>query len=180
MTGEKWDLPKPFQLTSELLAAADAQQKIWASEVNQPFARLSPSARARGRAALIAADVSATPADRADAYATIGRFDEAAAVCADEALFAEYTELWTVMIKDDNEWCNHPKSFQYVERDVYSIRHESDAHLLRCNQCGFRNLVAVLPEPIADLRRKRMESREKMRGMAPLEAKQLFGRNSGG
>jgi hypothetical protein len=74
---------------------------------------------------------------------------------------------------DDDEWsCGHKKWFSYDgqrhpnyfrERDLWSPRHGRVVSVIRCNECGFRN-IRPLPEDLAEMSRLREEARKGARG----------------
>lgn len=161
MTDEKWSLPARFQATPETLPEFDKQQQEMAAA--SPFST-DPKLREMQRAQIIATDPSCSPTERAEAYLTLGRPDLAVQVPGlSKEEWSRCGHIHWANERPDDEWCGHAQSAQFVERDLYSASREAHGHLLRCNICGFRNLVLELPEHIAEGRRKRAEARRKAR-----------------
>ena len=164
---EQWHLPEKFRLTAEALAANDERQREWRALFGA-FTPVSPQQKARRRALTTrdhyeaAGNTHLLPAQQrvelAAAFAELGRFDLAAMTSPAETERAEYYDIWLAVLKSESEWCRHPEKHQYAERDVFSVKLDRDAILLRCNLCGFRN-VAALPNHIAEGREKRKRYR---------------------
>lgn len=179
---QKWSLPEKFRLTDELLEQNNQRQREWRETLGVPT--VSPQHKARQRALLVrqeyeqAGNTSLLPATQlsqlAEAYATLGRFDKAADLAPTDGERAEYLEFWSAVWRDDSASCAHGDGHYYAERDVFSVKLDADAVIMRCNMCGFRNCVP-LPAEIEDQRKKRRAAREKFSGRHPLEVKQEFG-----
>jgi hypothetical protein len=182
-----WQLPEKFRLSAdldserqkEILRQSEDKQKEWKSLYGQPFAQTSPQIRERARAVILKDEyeaygienlVESQRTELAEAYAILGHFDRAAELAPTTELKVEYVQVWSAVWRDDSAWCAHGKSSQFAEKDIYSVKHNADALLLRCNECGERN-VAPTPKHIVDGRKKRQSVRESFSGLKPLEAK---------
>ena len=175
---ESWSLPEKFWLTDELLEKNNERQRVWREELN--FVQCSPQQKARQRAlttrqsyerAGITHLLPAQLSELAAAYAELGRYDKAAELEPDVHQRVEYDSILLAVWRHDSDWCRHPEKHQYAERDIFSIKIDADAVLLRCNECGFRN-VRSIPEHIAAGRSKRENARVLYGGRAPLEVLQ--------
>jgi hypothetical protein len=164
-----WQLPKKFQITPEMLADADKQQAIWSQSVSSPFGGSSGVARERANAAIIIREMAEMPRNKlydnqrnelAEAYAAVGRYDEAAMLFDRGSLIAaQYLLIWAAIWRSDEKWCEHSSEHQYVEKDIWSVKHREERPLLRCNVCGMVN-VTTLPPVIARQRAERQKARQ--------------------
>lgn len=184
---QPWQLPEKFRLSAELDTAQQKEllrkslekQNEWKSLYGQPFAQTSPQIRERARAAILKDEyenygldnlTESQKAELAEAYAILGHFDRAAGIAPSFEQRIEYAEIWGAVWRADFEWCGHAKQSQYAQKDIYSVKHEADAVLLRCNECGERNVVPA-PKHIVDARKRRASVRENFSGLKPLEAR---------
>lgn len=101
--------------------------------------------------------------ERAEALATLGRFDEAAALGTAQAEF--YKKIWGAVWADDEDRCDCPQitvrtrvakdptneqggldvkditvRHTFVVRTVYSLKHGQEFPLVACNACGYLNV----------------------------------------
>lgn len=154
---EKWVIPTKWRWDEtnpdfeELVRVNEAQQKRWAERANLPFASLTAREIEMGRAVIIAHG-QGNPLERAEAWAALGRYDKAMEL--DPRPATGYAETWEA-ITNPQTWCGHgigPQqkgiSPQFKERDVFNIRTNSFAHLVKCSVCGHRQ-VGPLPKHLA-------------------------------
>lgn len=173
---EKWELPLKLRLDETnpefeaLVAQSEAQQKAWAKKIASPFSSKSPVDFERGMAAVkIAAKEQALQgmtlndpvyariaAQLAESYATIGRFDQAAAIDPRPNHAADWQSLWEAVTRTEATWCgcgDRPRKAgtnpQFMEKAVWSIPQNRMVYLLRCNECGFRGAVTEKPAHLA-------------------------------
>lgn len=94
-------------------------------------------------------------AENAEAWASLGAFDKAADIEPDKRRKKEYRSKHKALIIDDSEWCIHPKyrmeegqrlQNYFRESDVYSEKHGRIVSVLKCNECGFRNIAPLPPD----------------------------------
>lgn len=175
---EKWEMPKRFRPSKQLIDQADEQQKIWSENLNNPFAMMDSKSRERGLASIKIREYNEIGLgyltktqllELAESYAEIGRFDEAAETArrADKELVAAfYLLVWGAIWREDKKWCNCGLKHRFVEKDIWSIKHNGERPLLRCNNCLTIN-VAELPTDIAKQRKMRQYARETSRGLTP-------------
>lgn len=174
---EKWELPNAFQLTPERLKANDERQAEWAKQESAAPQTIDERDRQRARLILssfINIDLLTQPpavrAEISEALATVGRYDEAAVVEPNASLAADYRDIWAALQRPDAEWCVHPLSARYSERDVFNVRDQSEAVLYRCNTCGFRN-IAPVDALLQDQRTRRFVHRAAYTGTHPQTVK---------
>lgn len=164
---EKWQLPEKFRLTDELLEKSDAEQ----SELRDLYKleNSSPVSAERKRALAQISDLlnienptDAQKSQLAESYAVLGRFDKACEIAPTAFEQNDYADIWIAVHRDESEWCAHPKSARYAEKDVFSVELDAEAILYRCNTCRFRN-VAPIDAELAGQRAKRKIAREQNR-----------------
>lgn len=182
---QAWKLPAKFRISAQnrdkdqekLLAAANEQQQIWRERFAQP--NPSPIERSRGRALIIideytAMGVNALTDDQliefSEAYATIGRYDEAYRVAPNKTLKREYVEIFGAIQRSDDDQCDCGTASHFVKKDIYSIFHEAVVSLVKCGKCGHVNAKPT-PSHIIEARVHRANIREQFTGLHPLEAK---------
>lgn len=131
----KWELPKKFQITKEMLAKSDEEQARLAAAAALPFGSMSPQDAERARSVVIAENLRNTLVDlrnqigiaittgegnleelreavvavrhqRAERLAIIGRYDLAAAEEPDPVFKAHYIEILEAVWRDDDEACS--------------------------------------------------------------------------
>lgn len=182
---ERWDLPEKFRITAELtpkmrkiLEESDAQQK----ELLSAFGGISqqtPQTRERARAAMICEKYesmmtndlfkvlpNAQKSEWANAYAILGRYDQATNISPTGDERAEYHDIWEAVWRDETETCEHPEHHHYAEKDVFSVKLNADCVLMKCNICRFRNVLPP-PEFLTAARAKRAEHRNRFTGENP-------------
>lgn len=180
---EKWYLPEKFRVTPELtpqmlkiLEQSDERQKELAEIFGSPNA--TPQMRERARAVMIRDRFEsydretqenlpdAQKSEWANAYAILGRYDYAVNVAPTGNERVEYHDIWLAVWRDESETCAHPDNHHYAEKDVYSVKLNADAVLMKCNICRFRN-VKPIPQFIEEGRQKRAEYRNRFTGEHP-------------
>ena len=202
--------PLQIALNPELLVKADAQQRAWRSKAASPYGSMSPQEFERVRAVRMVEEMLrdlpplvqeihrlsiSDPQSRlaeydqarinlqtqlAEQLAIMGRFDEAAIYEPDSKERDNYVSILEAVMRDDEEDCGHSPKRKFVEKDVWSIRHERDLHLVTCAQvlsnrstCGFRN-VQALPPGLVRQREARATARQIAGSLSPAEAKEAL------
>jgi hypothetical protein len=202
--------PLQVALNPELLAKAEAKQEERRRRTASPYANLSPQefeyARALRMVAELSLDLARTnqtihrlvisdPDNRleeyeaardkqlgqlAEAYAITGRYDEALKYEPDPVLRAEYLATLTAIFREDDETCEHDAKFSFVEKEVWSIRHDRRMYLICCaavlpegGTCGFRN-VTLLSDELSRQREHRARALQIAGGMKPADAKRAL------
>lgn len=185
MNEKKWQIPKKFELTPEIVEQADLLQKQWAESLNTPFANSDGKTRERGLATILIREYREIGLHKltknqllelAEAFSLIGRFDEASLMAkkAQEMLVsALYLQIWGAIWRPDEHWCDCGDEHQYVEKDIWSLKHQEERPLLRCNKCGCIN-VSNLPKILEQQRNMRAQARELTKGMNLKNAKQTL------
>lgn len=101
-----------------------------------------------------------------------GEFQLALKATRGKALRQKIREYIAAAEIDDEQHCGHQKwiSFNgelhpnyFRERDIFSHKHNAVVSVVRCNECGFRN-IRPLPEDLAEMSRIRAEARQKEKG----------------
>jgi hypothetical protein len=181
---EQWHLPKKFQPSPEVLAAADAAQQNWAAAANMPFANIDGKTREKGLALTLLREYSSYGfanlgviqlLEMGEAYATLGRFDEAATVAKKAKrydLHDDYLRIWAAVWRPDEGWCGCDITKRYVEKDIWSIKHNEERPLLRCS-CGFVN-VSDLPKEIEQQRAMRSEAQQLTKGLSLKQSRRVL------
>jgi|SRR6476620_4124895 len=156
---EKWRWDETNPDFAELVRVSEAQQKKWAEKFNQPFATKTSRDIEMGRAVIIAHS-HGNPVEVAEAWAILGRYD--LAVELDPRPATGYAEIWRA-ITEPTEWCGHGvgprikgQHPQYREKEVWNVLTGSWSNVLRCSECGHRQ-VGPLPKHLVKQEEKRAE-----------------------
>jgi hypothetical protein len=202
--------PLQIALNPELLVKAEAQQKEWKLKAASPYGALSPQEFERVRAVRMTEEMLrdlpplideihrlaiSDPQGRLAEYeqarinlqtqlseqlAILGRFDEAAFYESDPIKRDDYVSILEAVMRDDTEDCGHPTHRKFVEKDVWSIGHEKELHLVTCahvmpdrSVCGFRN-VQALPPHLVRQREARKTAHSIASKLSPAEAKHVL------
>lgn len=179
-------------LTPEKLEAAELEQRRLAQVVNSPYSGKSPQDIQRFNASITIKEVQEmglsiaemSPPMReqyAEALAEIGNYEWAAQVTAEPERQEIYQAIWDAIISDDGDKCECVsadfngvrKSHLFAEGDVWSHKHGKLMPIIRCNQCGHRN-VRSLPASIAKERDARKRARSYVAGKSHEDAKQIL------
>lgn len=188
----KAELPAEL-LSEERLAASAIEQKRLAEVVNSPFSNKTPQDIQRFNAGIIIAEtekmLEAIPlADMhevarniyAEALVTTGEFAKAAEAAASPEHAEFYKAIVEAIKKDDGERCecqpdkvgekyvNH----QFVEAEIWSVFHNRQMPIIKCNKCGHRN-VKSLPQAIAKERELRAKVKAYTAGKPHEEARNI-------
>lgn len=121
-------------------------------------------------------------AENAEAWATLGAFDKAAEIEPDKQRKKEYHAKHKAMMIDDKLWCEHslykltdglrlPNYFR--EQDVFSEKHGRIVSVLKCLECGFRN-IAPITKDLQELSQVRAEAIKMTKGMRSEEAARVL------
>lgn len=201
---EKWSLPQNLQITDpKVLAQAEQMQKELAARANSPFANLSVQDHARVRAIRIVDELKENLSyiekqlggaitkggddeslkkaklsvlrQLAEQYAVVGRFDLAAQLHPDQAHKDEYVSILEAINRDDSETCQCGPGRDYVEKDVWSFRHNRTVSIIKCTGCGLRN-AKDLPKHLLEQRNHRSKAAMLTANMTPSEAAERLNR----
>lgn len=166
----------------ELLALADLNQAKWRAAVQVPFANLTAKERERGRAAILIkeAEHSGLPesfgerSELAEAYAICGLFQKAAVVAPDVLQSKEFSMIHEAIFRDDSETCGCSLEHRFALRDVFSILTNDERTAVKCNKCGFLNVIP-LPDDLHRQREARKLARQlTQKAATPAAAKQIL------
>ena len=120
--------------------------------------------------------------ENAEAWASLGAFDKAADIEPDKRRKKDYLSKHKALLIDDSEWCSHLKykiednhrlPNYFRESSVFSEKHGRVVAVLRCNECGFRN-IAPLPSDLEKLSQDRAEAVKLTKGMRSEDAANLL------
>lgn len=176
---ERWELPLKHRWSkenadfAELVRVSELKQAEWSQKFNQPFASKSSRDIELGRAVIIAHGQGPT-IERAEAWAIMGRYDKAMEL--DSRPATGYAEIWQALT-EPTEWCGHGtgpriqgQHPQYREREIWSIFTNSWSNVLRCSECGHRQ-VGPLPKHLVQQEERRAEFKRLVDGgLGPHEA----------
>lgn len=181
----EFPLPDFLTLTPERIEENEANQRLWRENAGASFpgAVLDPRSRAvrilddsvqvmnllaeqmheisPEKLLEISAAISRERERYAEALATLGRYDEAAAADPNRRRAETYIKIWDAVWRDDKETCKCPTYRQLGEHkvlsdthalDVYSLKTGSMQALVKCGICSFMN-VRPLTQELAEQRR---------------------------
>jgi hypothetical protein len=110
----------------------------------------------------------------AENFYILGDFIQAEFFAVDEARKQHFAAMIEAEELPDNEWCQHPlyklseegKTLNnyFRERNIFSKKKAREVAILRCNECGFRN-IKDLPPDLALLSQKRAEAVKAVEGL---------------
>lgn len=155
-------IPERFRASADLTDEAafallkknDAEQLALSQQVQSPFTRSSPRDLYRRKAKVtIETLLKFQPwsddqrEQYCEAQASLGRYD----IAADTTKVHReiYEKIWEAIFRDDNEICPHPADKMHVSEYVWSIKVGKELPLVRCNVCGFINVVEKSAEMVA-------------------------------
>lgn len=154
----------------------DAIQKELGEKINQPFTANTPLQRMMSKAFITIATLEAagnfssdfTIEQLAEAYATVGRYDDAAAISkANKELYSKY---WEAVWLDDDKWCEHVDKHKYIREHIWSKKENCAMPLLACNICGTWNALDA-PDHLTKQKQTADDIHHATRGMSMDEVK---------
>lgn len=169
---EKNIVSKVPELTPELLAANEAEQKTWRAQFVLPDTSTEAYAAAVIASNLEMLDALEIAMDKAKGeerkqiraklivfreetavwLASIGKFADAKRVAHSQKQKGLYRQYEKATNRDDADWCKHPRwkekdgkfeQITYREFDFHSTKHGVIVSMMRCSICGFRNGAAL-------------------------------------